>query len=272
MWVALLAVIALAAQSSARVPDVVSFTLHRGHLVIVTGSVGSLTDLTLVLDTGSGRTVLASSLAATLRLKGRPTRLAAFGRTVEAEETVAPAIKVAGFVATAHPVVVADLGATAVSLRLARMDGIIGIDLVRTRSFGIDYGRRLLLFGSRPSASNRVPFAEHPFLVVLTAAVDGRAVRLSVDTGASHLVLFSDQWPGPSEPSASAAQMSGTSRVGVLDVGELRIGRWRIRRPAAVTAMSRGNLGTEGLLGIPAFGAPRYVEFDFDRREFGWTT
>ena len=183
---------------------------------------------------------------------------------------MAPELKIAGFAATAHPVVVTNLEPTAASLRLARLDGIIGVDLLRTRSFGIDYSRRMLRFGSSHFPSNRVPFSEHTFLVVLPAAVDGRRVQLSVDTGASHLVLFSDQGAGPSEPTASAAQLSGSMQVRPLHVRELRIGTWLIRRPAAVEAPFTGSMGTDGLLGIPALGA-RYVHFDFLLREFGWT-
>ena len=271
MRVALVTIVAAAAtvQTSAQSSEVVPFTLHRGHLVLVTGSVGTQTDLTFLLDTGSGRTVLTSHLAAALNLRGRPTRLASFGQTVEAVESVAPDVTVAGSAATAHSVVVTDLAPTAASLQLMQLDGIIGIDLLRTRSFTIDYSRRVLQFGSAHVPSNRVPFSEHPFLIVLPAAVDGRRVQLSVDTGASHLVLFSDRRP-PSGRTESAAALSGPTLVRRLTVRELRIGTWLTRRPAAVEAPFTGSTGTDGLLGVPALGA-RAVHFDFERREFGWT-
>jgi hypothetical protein len=267
MWVFVAVMAAAAAQAT--LPDVVPFTLHRGHLLLVTGSVGTQTNLTFLLDTGSGRTVLTSHIAAALNLRGRPTRLASFGQTIEAIESVAPDLKVAGFTATAHSVVVTDLASTAASLQLTQLHGIIGIDLLRTRSFEIDYRHRVLRFGPAPARFNRIPFSEHPFLIVLLAVVDGRRVQLGVDTGASDLVLFSGR-RSPSGPTRSAAALSGPALVRRLTIRELRIGTWLTRRPQAVEAPFIGRTGIDGLLGVHALGA-RYVHFDFDRREFGWS-
>jgi hypothetical protein len=265
-------VVTLGAAPAGRSAAPVPFTLHRDHLLLVSGAIGPLPDLVFLLDTGSSRTVISTPVAAALGLAGRPTAVHGMGARVEALEADIPNLSAGGFETGRHPTVVTDLVATAAALDLPRLDGIVGIDVLQRRSFAIDFARRRLEFGLARAMPNRAALVSHPLFLVIAATVERREVHLSVDTGSSHLVLF--QLPHGSVPLAEgeATRMGGGTTVRLVRLGEVRIGRWRRRGIVALLAATgaSGLTNTDGLLGLPALSA-NYVHFDFERREVGWS-
>lgn len=66
----------------------IPFRLHGGHLIIVQGSIGPLTELNLVIDTGSSSTVISEQVAKRLKLKGHTRKVLALGKRVPIQEVV----------------------------------------------------------------------------------------------------------------------------------------------------------------------------------------
>jgi len=79
--------------------------------------------------------------------------------------------------------------ATAESLGLPRLDGIVGMGLGRT-DLTIDYRRRRLAIGTASTVRQTVPLSGDPVFPVVNVDIAGVPAELIVDTGASHLALF----------------------------------------------------------------------------------
>jgi len=249
------------------------FRLHRGHLVLVQGSIGPLRDLLLLIDTGAARTIVAKAVADKIGLKGNPTNLHAFGLEIAAEEAVLPNLDLGAQRVVTQSVLVTDLAGTAASLQLPRLDGIIGIDILRRTSFAIDYLRRQLQFDSRVGLSHRARFVGQTVLPLIAALADGTRVRLIVDSGASHVALFGYDKGRESSLSIEeqAARLGGTTSVRPVLLGRLEIGKWRRDGVVALVLDRSANepMGADGVLGLPALGAS-FVQFDFVSQELGW--
>jgi hypothetical protein len=203
-----------------------------------------------------------------LGLRASPAVLWSFGRPVEAAEMVVPDFAAGGFKVGAHRVLVTDLTATATALGLPRVDAIVGVDVLRTRSFSLDFKERVIRFGAPPRLRHRASFSTHPFLLVLAGRIEGRTVRLAVDTGASHLALFETNPAG----GRAATDLTGSAAVAIRTLRLVTIGDWHARGVIAMALQTKGGpeTGTDGIISLATLGA-RYVRFDFERHELAWS-
>src|SRR5579864_7844268 len=64
--------------------------LKDGYLVLAKGSIGSLNNLTFLVDTGTSRTLMDARIAKQLRLTGVASKLTAFDRDVAVELVILP--------------------------------------------------------------------------------------------------------------------------------------------------------------------------------------
>lgn len=250
----------------------IPFTLHREHLVLVRGNLGPIDDALLLLDTGSGRTIIDTKLASALVLGGTPTELESFGQRVKGSEARVPSVRVGGFRTGEWPVVVTSLSATAKSVGLDELDGIVGVDILRTRSFALDFVRRRLRFGPKAPVAFRVSLTADPMFLTVTATVDQRAVRLIVDSGASHLVLFGDRVPvSATAATAQPSHLAGSIPVRPVVLGRVRLGSRTFREVSALVTGTdlRGTRSMDGLLSLRTLETT-FVQFDFETGEIGW--
>src|SRR5207247_1811466 len=132
------------AQSSS--PTWLPIELKDGYLVIVKGSIGGLSNLTFVVDTGTSRTLMDAPIATQLRLTGAAHKLTAFDREVEVKLVILPDLQLGVIHAESPRVIATDLSGTAERLGI-HVDAIVGIDILRLSSFSIDYDSRRLWFG-----------------------------------------------------------------------------------------------------------------------------
>jgi len=252
----------------------VPFSLHRDYLILVEGSLGPLKGLRFAIDTGSVRTVVCRDRATSLGFRGVPTSLITFGERVPAFDVEVSELTFGPIVVKQPQVLVTDLTQVAASLGLRQLDGLIGLDVLRFSIFAVDFGEQRLVFGARQRLPFTAPFSSHPVLLVVDASLGAAPVRLTLDSGVSHLVLFTRGAPGrllASGRRIEAAHLAGTVQAGVTAIDRFHIGRWSSSRlPAVVLPVGAHEpTGTDGALGLRALGA-NYVQFDFERREVGW--
>jgi hypothetical protein len=271
---AALLVCCLSGVAGAAVPtNQLPITLQGGHLVVVRGSIGPLHDLSLVIDTGAARSVVGAHVASQLGLSRRPAHLSAFGRSLDADETVLPDIRFGPVKVISPCVLVANTGALEASLRLEHLDAIVGLDLLALSDFGIDYENLRLEFSTLRRTLNVVPLVPHPFLVMVRARVGSESLPLAIDTGLEALVLFRGRSRATSTGGdlIRVTDLAGNASATVVPLKQLRLGSWQARRtPGLVMDVGEDWEGAGGLLGVAVLRA-RYVQFDFTHRRLGWT-
>ena len=248
------------------------FELHRGHLIVVPGVVGTYGSVRLLLDTGTSRTVVGTPVAESLHLQGQPASVRTFRRTLAATEVVIPELQFGIVRATRLRVVAADLSSTAASLGMARLDGIVGMDVLGRMSFAIDYQRRRLVFNADAPVRHRIPLGADPIFPVISVEIGGVPAELIVDTGASHVVLFLPAGDRTFEGvgGVPASILGGDTAIRGLFLPELRVGAWRASHLSAVVAEAPvASRPVKGLLAPTVLGSS-YLQFDFRRRELGW--
>jgi hypothetical protein len=222
-------------ESIAEVP----FELHQQHLVVTKGSIGQLNDLRLLMDTGTIPSVVDARVARKLHLRTESSMLVAFGQQVPVQKAVVDGFRVGSVVSGPVPVGVGDLS----YLQRARIDAIVGLDVLARRSFSIDYQSRVLRFAPACREHSIVPLElVWPFLTV-RMTIAGQLVRLLVDTGSSDVVLFKSRMPA----SLSRPRWTGDKTVQFKQGRPARASPTLPPRPAIINELvgtSRNGTGT----------------------------
>jgi predicted aspartyl protease len=252
----------------------VPFDLFQQHLVVTKGAIGPLSDLSLLIDTGTIPSVVDSRIARKLRLQTEPSQLVAFGQRVASQSVVLDGIRIGSLDSGPVPAAVGDLS----YLRGVRIDAIVGLDVLARTSFTIDYRAHRVRFSPEAREESDAPLElAWPFLTV-RMTVAGQPVRVVVDTGSADLVLFKARMPAalsdpPWKGDKTVQYASGAARLLRLELRQAGLGphvwdklqAWSLDRETAGYPA-----GVDGVLGVAALGCQR-VTFDFQRSEFGWT-
>lgn len=252
-------------------PSRLGFKLVRDYLIIAQLAVGRFRNLNFIVDTGSNRTIIDKRLADRLELRPTKAQLTAINAIAAVAESTVAEIQVGSRRFTSVPVLVSDLTPLRQPLG-AQLDGIIGTDLLGHDQLGIDYRTRTLTLGECSAGNFRVPFETTTQLAGVRANIDGRPVRLLVDTGASATLLFRAGHLAPAKASTDrgfgfAGQMAvSRSLLRDASLGEDSLAN----RPAFVVDHRPDDLADfEGFLSPAALGFKR-ICLDFARREFSW--
>ena len=260
---ALLPTCALAGQS-------VPFQLRNGYLITAKCSVAN-TDLIAVIDTGVSETVIDIGLARRLHLPMHPDN-AVFLTTEGAVQAVSiPSVHLG-------PLQEESLAGIAVDLsKLSRdfgfhADLLIGMDLLHSSDFTIDYKLRLLTFGPIPSMAYVAPMTQNARLPLIASTVSGRKMRLQVDTGFNGLLLYADHFRlagGSNEIGTHLVGVAQTTSVQSADL-DIQLGNCHERKMVA-SFVENASAVTEfdGLLGARAFAKYR-LAFNFEKMVVAW--
>ena len=247
------------------------FTLRQGYLIVVEGSLGSLSGRRLVIDTGTTSTVLNCSVARQLGLGGQESHLTLLNGDERARTSVLSSLTLGPIVAKSVPAFVADLSFLTKQLGM-HIDGIVGLDVLKSSNFRIDYDAREIVFGPVQPSPASVPFESEPPLVTVTTEIEGHPVRLLVDTGASGLLLFrgDQRWM---ERQAIVREHASSNIAGMftrdeVQFSEVRLGRLRMRSQTAYLVRARKASAPEfeGLLGVGTMGL-KEITFDFEHHQ-----
>jgi predicted aspartyl protease len=256
-------------------PGEIPFELCPGYTIVAEGEIGSLQGLRFLIDTGAMPSVVDERIAHRLRLSGEAEAVTVFSRKVKGQRVVLPSLKLGPIQVKSLRVVVRDL--TFVEAQVGtRVDAMLGLDVLGSRSFIVDFPARRILFApqSLPDTA-RVP-ASHLWYLVVKAEVQGCPVRLLVDTGSSELILFRKRLRGRLPElrvigEAIISNMGGRARVQRVSLPSVHLGNTEISNLEAflMDAPEAQALTVDGLLGVGSLGARR-ISFDFEGHRFSW--
>jgi hypothetical protein len=156
------------------------------------------------------------------------------------------------------------------------LDGVIGLDVLRLRSFSIDFGRRKMSFGvPRVLRSSVAMEMDQSYLAVEVRMLE-RPVRLFVDSGVRTILLYRDRMGDrlPNlriEQQIRGASLSGSASLDVVTLPPAQLNGTELQRRAVLLRNSPAGFlpGVDGYLSLAALGAWR-VSFDFERSLLSW--
>src|SRR5438552_8392261 len=133
-------------QSLTQVPVKLPIRLYWGYLVIVEGSIGNVQKLSFLVDTGAYPSVVDQKIAHNLGLAEQPGRVNLSNKSVQTRLVVLPSLILGPTHAESLPVLTEDLSFFQKALG-HKVDGIVGLDVLRKSSFTINYQAKEMLFG-----------------------------------------------------------------------------------------------------------------------------
>jgi len=256
-------------------PGEIPFELYPGYTIVAEGEIGSLKGLRFLIDTGAMPSVVDERIAHWLHLSGEAESVTVFSRKVKGQRVVLPSLRFGPIQAESLRVLVRDLTFLEEEVG-TRVDAMLGLDVLGSRSFIIDLPARRIFFAPQsPPNTVRVPHS-HLWCLVVKAEVQGCPVRLLVDTGSSALILFRKRIRGRLPElrvigEGIISNMGGRTRAQQVSLPSIHPGDTEISNLDALLmdAPAAKALNVDGLLGVGSLGARR-ISFDFERNRLTW--
>jgi predicted aspartyl protease len=251
-----------------------TFQLSSGYLIQVDGSIGTQSNLKFILDTGATITIVDRKIADRLKLDRRPAESFNFDRKLKWESATLPDLQFGPIHATNITVFIGRLAEYSEFAKNA--DAVIGMDLLRSSNFSIDFDTHKITF--HPTMEKVSVVAGDPLLQcpILEVQVQGHPVRLIVDTGLAGIVFYEERLrtrvPGLRIAGHLAdAAMGGRMRAKQVTIPDVVFGKTnRDVSVLLVCSPARDILpGIDGIIGIAALKAHR-INFDFTGRTLSW--
>jgi hypothetical protein len=245
------------------------------NLIIVRATIGPIRNVNMILDTGTTPTAINQGMAERLNLRGKVGLLQTLNGTIQVQSVVLPRIQIGHLPADSITGVVQDLAFLERSLGIS-LGGIVGLDILRSSSFAIDYRRRKIIFGPVAASEKAVHFeTQIPYLSV-RAKIAGQEIRLLVDSGTGGLLVYRNRLRTAPE------QLHVESNAAISNAAG---GGTHLRWLSTEVSLEKRNLGArnvviadvdsdpqddfDGLFGLATMGFRR-VSFDFENGLFGW--
>lgn len=261
------------ARASAQ-PSEIPFTLYNGYVIVVDGQIGDLQHKRLLVDTGTNPSVIDRNVSTELGLRGSVRGLALFNKSVAAERVTLGSIQIGPIRTKNLQVMVADLSGVAGELG-ARIDGVVGMDVLGASSFTIDYRKKHILFGAL-AQRHTTPLSSAARLVTVEMNAGGKRLNLIVDSGTPQLTVFQDRVQGLDSVWTPlilrGRNLSGTVVSHTIILPQTKIGTDALGplRASVVTIQKDVPKECDGLMGL-SFLRPTSVSFDFERHVLGWS-
>ena len=256
-------------------PREIPFQLTSGYLVVVEGNIGDSQGFHFIIDTGTTRTCIDRRLAQKLALPLDPHTVFRFGKPVRLNSTHLPALALGPLRAENFTINVADLSHLNVSG--IQIDAIVGLDLLESFPFQIDYEQMRISFGSLRTLAESASMEAVPWLPVVSLYVGRFKCRVLVATGARNIVLYSERVKGTSyNLKPMGRQIWADSIGGIVEARRALLQGVSLSERGAnevylIKAPLNGPLSsTDGILSPVAFGI-RQIGFDFDNHIISWT-
>jgi predicted aspartyl protease len=177
-------------------------SIHNGFLVVAVGQIGGQKQ-NFILDTGTAPSILNARLAKKFRLPVTAAVLIAAGKKIETGQTLIRELDLGPIHIAALQMNVVDLSPWEKSLGI-EIAGLLGMDVLARASFRLDYDKSELQFGSVTNEGIPVGYNNSTGLALADAVLQGKPVRLIVDTGSDLVVVYGDHW----QSGAPAAQLN----------------------------------------------------------------
>ncbi|MBM3791453.1 MAG: hypothetical protein FJW35_14060 [Acidobacteria bacterium] len=250
----------------------------RGYRIIARGTIEGGHEVRMLIDTGTSCSVIDRRLASELKLQKMLLNNAvnAHGRLFTQSWVLVHDIRL-GPITTSRTCATADIP-------LPQVQMIIGLDILRRHNLTIDMESRKLVFDSTFEAEAGLPFDPDSPRIIVAASLEGREIRLILDTGAERPCLYGRKISGRLSKLSSKSQVELTGMSGALNGSEvylrdLTIGRDRwdsvrfliIQSPGSAAA---GKAATDapwdGILAPGPLGIKR-IHLDFRQGQVKWS-
>lgn len=252
----------------------VPFTVQNGYLIVVEGRIGGQRRLKFALDTGATHSVLRTGVAKARESGQGSVRVVNLDHILRQGLLEVTDFHVGPIRIPRLPMMVNDLG----YLHEAAPDveGVIGLDVLRMRSFSIDFGKRKIKFGApRLLRSSVAMGTDEPYLAVEARMLD-QPVRLVVDSGVASILLYRDRMGDrlpklKIEERIRGASLGGSAALEVVNLPRLHLSGTELQRRAVLLENSPAGFlpGVDGYLSLTALGAWR-LSFDFKSNLLSW--
>lgn len=250
------------------------FRLSSGYLIEVEGRIGDQNNLKFVIDTGATITIVDQKIADRIKLERRPAESFSFDRKLEWQSATVPEIQFGPIRASN---VVALVGHVAGYSQFTKnVDAIIGMDLLKLRNFTIDFDAKTITFHPADQKAYVAPGNPMTECLFVNIQLQGRPVRLLLDTGFPGLLLYEDRVrsrvPGFRIKGAAVnVVMGGRMQAKQALLPDLLFGKADRDVPALLVPTAGAGMlsGVEGVVGLAPLHAHR-VHFDFVARTLQW--
>lgn len=243
-------------------PGVQTFVvrIYRNFLVVAEGQIGGISGpQNFILDTGSAPSIVNERVAEQLGLPTQAAGTMALGRRVPLQSATIPYLELGPIRAQSLPVLVKNLS------RLERdygipIAGIIGLDVLSKSNFRLDYDAADIEFGEVAQEGIPVPFDANTGTAVAEARIEGKPVRMLVDTGSDSLVIlggnFADGgWPQLRNTSESGRSIADQSlELKVVPTRDIVLGGRRFSNDRAYVVPGNADPAFDAFLGVRALG------------------
>lgn len=249
--------------------------IYNRYQIVAEGSAGNVHGLRFLLDTGTTTTSIDRRIAKHLGVAGQRTKVVNFDKVVQVEWGIVPEITLGPEKAAGVPVLIEDL--SYLHAGPVPIDGIIGLDLLRRKTFVIDYASSRVIFGETDTTGmHAVPMRVGQTTLTVQAELDGRPVWMIADTGLLRTTLYERGVEAVLENyrvqgHVTAQSMGGSVQNRVATVLQFSLGGQELDREVLfVTAPASNQLNdVAGFLGPASFTAKQVV-FDFDSSQLFW--
>lgn len=263
-----------ATQSLTQAPVKLPIRLYWGYLVIIEGSVGNVEKLSFLVDTGAYPSVVDQKIAHNLGLAEQPGRVNLSNTSIQTRLVVLPSLVLGPIHAESLPALTEDLSFFQKALG-HKVDGIVGLDVLRKSSFTINYKTKEMLFGPIENLTFSAPFDTDVPIVTIRVGLQNRQLRLVVDSGGPDLMLFQSRVLDSTGFQAlgreEVTDVSGRFQRRRVRIPEVYLGKETIGAQIAFVTDDSKDEGDDfdGVLGVR--GAQfRKIAFDFEHRRFWW--
>jgi predicted aspartyl protease len=262
-------------QVPAHVPVKVPFRLYWGYLIIAEGSIGNVNNLSFEVDTGAYPSVIDEKIVRKLGLAERPTRVNLSKKSMDTQLVVVPSLVLGPVRAESIPALSQDLSFLQRALG-HKVDGIVGLDVLRKGSFTIDYRAKEMVFGAIENLTSSTPFVTDTPVVTISMRLRTRQLRVVIDTGAPDFMLFQSRVPETTGlqllGAENVADVSGGFQRRKVHMPEVYLGNESIGAQVAFVMDDQKDEGDifDGILGFRELRFSK-IALDFEHRRFWWT-
>jgi hypothetical protein len=249
----------------------ISIRVYRSYLVVVQGQFGEASDpQNLILDTGTSLSIINEDIVQQLALPTSDGRIAAVGMAVPTRNTILQELEIGPLKVGPLRVAVANLSEVQHDLGF-RIGGIIGMDVLGSTDFLIDYEKKCLQLGDAPANGIPVPIDVRSGVATTEVLIANTRVRMVVDTGSESVLLLGGNFPGhppfdlrfTSERGGSLA--ADKAAIQAFSPADIVLAGQHFRQKRAYFAPGRVDPQFDGLLGVRALGF-RAISFHRERR------
>ena len=221
-----------------------------------------------IIDTGTSPSILNIGTAKRLDLALSSAKLSAIGRDSQTLAAIVPEIRLGRIHAISVRVLVTDLGPVERDLKIP-IAGILGMDVLGSTSFRLDYANHLIEFGEISPEGIPVDLSTRANLPIVEIRIGEKLLHLLVDTGSERLVFFgarsaAEFSPDTAKTSLKANSVAATVPVRAVSPLDFEMSGQRFHQEAYFVPDSEEPL-FDGLLSVRSLGI-RVLSFDANRR------